>query len=262
MKKTIGILTLIIVLAITLFAQSNKKQKMNTEKVKIEIWSDVVCPFCFIGKKKMEQAITKLNAEDKVEIIWHSFQLDPDFPKDTSVPSTKHLSEKKGYPVEQIKGMYTQLANQGKEYGIDFQFDIALSFNTLDAHRLIQWAKTVNKSNELKEEFMLAYFTNGADLSQQENILKVVSNVDLDTEKAKEILDTDAFAQEVEQDIYQSRQLGIRGVPYFLINEKEVISGAQNDKVFENVLSTALKNAKPKETTSQEGICLPNGECK
>ena len=234
---------------------------METKKINIEIWSDVVCPFCFIGKKKMEQAITKLNAEDKVEIIWHSFQLDPDFPKDTSVPSTKHLSEKKGYPVEQIKGMY-QLANQGAAYGIDFKFDNALSFNTLDVHRLIQWAKTVNKSNELKEGFMLAYFTNGIDLSEQDNILEVVKKVGLDTTKAKEILNSDDYSQEVEQDIYQSRQLGIRGVPYFLINEKEVISGAQNDKVFENVLSDALKNVKSKETTSQEGICLPNGECK
>ena len=209
-------------------------------KIKIEIWSDVVCPFCYIGKKKMEQAIAKLNAEDKIEIIWHSFQLDPDFPKDISVPSTKHLSEKKGYPVEQIKGMYNQLANQGKKYGIGFQFEKALSFNTLDAHRLIQWAKIVDKSNELKEAFMLAYFTNGIDLSQQENILKVIEQVGLDTVKAKAILNSDDYTQEVEQDIYQSRQLRIRGVPYFLINENEVISGAQNDKVFENVLSAAL----------------------
>jgi predicted DsbA family dithiol-disulfide isomerase len=231
-------------------------------KIKIEIWSDVVCPFCFIGKKKMEQAITKLNAEDKTEIIWHSFQLDPDFPKDTSAPSTEYLSEKKGYPVEQIKGMYNQLTHQGAAYGIDFQFEKALSFNTIDVHRLIQWSKILNKSNELKEAFMLAYFTDGIDLSQQENMLKVVESLGLDTTKAKEILGNDAFAQDVEQDIYQSRQLGIRGVPYFLINEKEVISGAQNDSVFENVLTTALKNVKPKETTSQEGICLPNGECK
>jgi len=235
---------------------------MDTEKINIEIWSDVVCPFCFIGKKKMEQTISKLNAEDKVELIWHSFQLDPDFPKDTSVPSTKHLSEKKGYPVEQIRGMYNQLVNQGKEYGIDFRFDNALSFNTLDAHRLIQWSKTLNKSNELKGAFMLAYFTKGADLSKQQNILNIIEEINLDTAKAKEILNSNEYEQEVEQDIYQARQLGIRGVPYFLINEKEVISGAQNDSVFETILSAALKEIKPAETISQEGICLPNGECK
>ena len=235
---------------------------MSREKIKIEIWSDVVCPFCFIGKRKMEHAVTKLNAEDKVEIIWHSFQLDSNFPKNISVPSTKHLSKKKGYPVEQIRGMYHQLANQGKEYGIDFQFDNALSFNTLDVHRLIQWAKTLNKSNELKEAFMLAYFTNGVDLSQQESILKVLKNVGLDSVKGRAVLNSDDYKQKVEQDIYQSRQLGIRGVPHFLINEKEVISGAQNDSVFENILSAALTKMKPKEITSQEGICLPNGECK
>ncbi len=235
---------------------------MSREKIKIEIWSDVVCPFCFIGKRKMEHAVTKLNAEDKLEIIWHSFQLDSNFPKNISVPSTKHLSEKKGYPVEQIKGMYHQLANQGKKYDIDFQFDNALSFNTLDVHRLIQWSKTLNKSNELKEAFMLAYFTNGVDLSQQESILKVLKNVGLDSVKGSAVLNSDDYKQKVEQDIYQSRQLGIRGVPHFLINEKEVISGAQNDSVFENILSAALTKMKPKEITSQEGICLPNGECK
>tara|TARA_B100000508_G_scaffold141077_2_gene146006 strand:+ start:3298 stop:4113 length:816 start_codon:yes stop_codon:yes gene_type:complete len=262
MKKATGILTLLIVLAVTVLAQKNKKQKMNIEKVKIEIWSDVVCPFCFIGKKKMEQAITNLNANDRVEVIWHSFQLAPDFPKDTSLPSTKYLSEKKGYPVKQIKAMYDQLAHQGKEYGIDFQFDNALSFNTLGVHRLIQWAKTVNKSTELKEGFMLAYFTDGIDLSQHENVLKVVEKIGLDTTKAKEILNSDEYMQQVEQDIYQSQQLGIRGVPYFLINEKEVISGAQSDEVFENVLRAALSKIESKETSSQQGICLPNGECK
>ncbi len=231
------------------------------KKIKIEIWSDVVCPFCFIGKKKMEQAITKLNAEDNVEIIWHSYQLDPDFPKGTSISSTKHFSKKKGYPIEQIEGMYIQLANQGKEYGIDFHFDKSLSFNTLNVHRLIKWAKSFNKSNEMKEAFMLAYFTDGIDLSQEENILTVIGTIGIDTTKAKSILNTDTYTQEVEQDMYQSRQLGVRGVPYFLINEKEVISGAQNDKVFENVISDALKKVKPNEAKSKEEICLPNGEC-
>ena len=258
----IGVLTLIIALSFSLMAQSNKKQKMEPEKVKIEIWSDVVCPFCIIGKEKMEQAITKLNAEEKVEIIWHSFQLDPDFPMNVSTPSIENLSEKKGYSVEQINQMCAQLTQQGKEYGIDFKFDKALTFNTLDAHRLVKWSETNHKSNELEGDFMKAYFSEGIDLSLDKNLLSIVEKVGLDVEKAKQILESDSYMEEVKQDIYESRQLGIRGVPYFLIDGKKSINGAQSDKVFENVIESALQKIKAEEKTTQEGICLPTGECK
>ena len=235
---------------------------MNIGKVKIEIWSDITCPFCFIGKKKMEKTIAKLNAQDRVEILWHSFLLEPDFPRDTAISSIK-LAEKKGYSLEQIKYMGAQFASKGKEYNIDFQYEKALKFNTMDAHRLIHWSKTLNKSNTLKEAFMVAYFTDGINLSQQENILKIINKIGLDTIKAKEIINSDAFTQEVDQDLYQARQLSITGVPYFLINEKEVIAGAPEDKVFEKALSSALKKSKQQAgNASQGGICSPNGECR
>ena len=221
-------------------AQSNPQPAPKTT-VKIEIWSDVVCPFCFLGKKKMEQAIQKLDAEDKVEIIWHSFQLDPDFPLNTAVPSMENLSERKGYPIEQVRGMCDQLTAQGKAYQIDFHFDNALTFNTQNAHRLLHWAKTHDKSSQLKEALMYAYFTAGTDLSQQENLLAVVEKVGLDTTQAKEVLQSDAYQKEVEQDIKQARKLRIGGVPFFLVNEEQGISGAQPDQVFEEVIGAALQ---------------------
>lgn len=247
-----------------LYAVSQSKQKvnMNSEKVVVEIWSDVVCPFCYIGKKKMEKAVAKLGAQEKVEIIWHSFQLDPSFPKGTSTPSMQYLSQSKGLPLEQVNMMGAQLTQQAKAYDIDFRFDKAKSFNTWDAHRLIQWAKTLHKSNELKEAFMEAYFTNGIDLSNRENILAIVVKVGLNKEQASQILNSDAYTEEVQHDIYQSRQLGIRGVPYFLINETSAISGAQNDQVFENAISMALKELKTSSTQGPEGVCEPNGKCK
>lgn len=258
----IGIVTLLAILSISLFAQSNTKQEMKLEKVKIDVWSDVVCPFCFIGKKKMEQAIDKLGAEDQVEIVWHSFQLDPTFPAGTSMPSPTYLTERKGYPAAQLKAASAQLANQGKGYGINFQFDNALTFNTWDAHRLIQWAKTLHKSNELKEALMKTYFEEGIDLSQQANLLSVIKEVGLDPAKAKEVLDTDAFSEAVQQDIQRSRLLGVSGVPYFLINEQQSIYGAQSDQVFEDMISAALKQVKATESATQEGVCLPEGACK
>lgn len=234
---------------------------MSLEKVLIEIWSDVVCPFCYVGKKKLEQAIQRLNSEDKVEIIWHSFQLDPDFPKGESMPSTPYLSERKGYPKEQVIAMSENLTIQGKSYDIDFNFNEALTFNTLDAHRLIQWAKTENKSNALKEALMKAYFTDGIDLSKKENLISICKSLGLDTIKGQVVLDSNSYAEEVQNDIYQSRQLGIRGVPYFLINESLNISGAQSDEIFESVISSALKDRKAKNNDSREGVCLPDGDC-
>jgi predicted DsbA family dithiol-disulfide isomerase len=213
---------------------------MKNEKIKIEIWSDFVCPFCYIGKAKLMQAISTLGAQNKVEIIWHSFQLDPDFPKDKAMPSTLYLSQKKGFPVEQLKGMYQHLSNSGKAYNIDFQFEKAITFNTHNAHRLWQWSKKFSKEGDLKEALMKAYFTDGIDLSKRENLLECIESIGLEKSEAQRILDSTDFAQEVELDIYQARQTGLRGVPYFLINDSKVIAGAQDDKVFEGVLQSAI----------------------
>jgi protein disulfide-isomerase len=242
-------------------AQSNK-ETMQTKKITIEIWSDIVCPFCYIGKKKLETAIAKLDAVDQVKIIWHSFQLDPDFPMDTSISTNDYLVKRKGYPHQQVSTMIAQLVEQGKEYNIDFHFDKSRTFNTSDAHRLIQWAKSEGKSNEFKEALMLSYFTDGLDLSVTNNLLIVLEKVGLDLTKAKHILETNAYADDLARDIYEAQQLGIRGVPYFVINKNESISGAQSDKVFEITLAAALKSIIPSINGTKESICIPDEGCK
>lgn len=215
---------------------------MNSNKVKIEIWSDVVCPFCYIGKKKLERAISKLNAADLTEINWHSFQLDPDFPEGVGIPSVEYLSERKGYSEEQVTIMHNRLAGQAKPYGIDFQFKKSLSFNTRKAHRLWQWSKQFGKANELKEAFMKAHFTDGIDLSKSEKLLQVVEGVNLNRSEAETALMNQSWDSEVQTDIDRARSIGIRGVPFFLINGKYSISGAQPDEVFDRALATALEN--------------------
>jgi len=237
------------------------KKTMQNKKIKIEIWSDIVCPFCFIGKKKMDLAIAKLKLEDQVDLTWRSFQLDPDFPLNTSISTNEYLVQRKGYPQEQVNQMTSQLKEQGKTYNIDFQFEKARSFNTLDAHKLIKYAKKEGKSNELKESLMLNYFTNGIDLSKKENLLHIINQMGLDIEKAKQVIETKAYQEEIENDIIKAKHLGIRGVPYFLINEKLTISGAQQDNVFENVLVTTLKNLTSVENNIQGEVCSPDGDC-
>ncbi len=242
-------------------AQIQKIDNMPQEKITVEVWSDVVCPFCYLGKKKLENAIKELEAEQLVEVIWKSFQLDPNFPKDTALPSAEYLSQRKGYPIDQVRAMSHHLANQGLEYGIDFQFEKALTFNTFDAHRLIHWANEFHKSNELKQAFLIAYFTNGENLSQAENLIKVVCSIGLDSEKAKAVLDSDKYAEEVRQDIYQAQQVGVRGVPFFLINNNQTISGAQDDKVFVKALKAEMKKTKPLISSEYGAACAPDGKC-
>ena len=206
------------------------------KNIKIDIWSDIVCPFCFIGKKKLEQAIAKLNLQNQVEIEWHSFQLDPEFPKGEAIPSTTYLAQRKNYPIEQINAIQQQLTTSAKVYGIDFQFEKALSFNTIVVHRLWQWSKNLGKSSELKEALMKAYFSDGIDLSKEENVLQVVENCGLDKLEAESILRSNQFSNEVDEDIYKASQIGVRGVPFFVLNNQFAISGAQDDSVFENAL--------------------------
>ena len=217
-----------------------KASKKNMNTIKIEIWSDMVCPFCFVGKRKLEQAIQKLNVADAIEIVWHSYQLDPNFPKDSAVSATKTLIEKKGISERQLRGMYQNLEENGKKYGIDFQFDKCLNFNTIQAHQLWHWSKQYQKENEWKEAVMIAYFTNGTDLSKKENLLLLVSQIGLNTAEAEKVLTSELFLDIIQQDIYQSRTLGISGVPYILINDKYIISGAQDDSFFEKTLLKAL----------------------
>jgi predicted DsbA family dithiol-disulfide isomerase len=214
---------------------------MQREELKIEIWSDIVCPFCFLGKKKLDKAITRLNAEKKIEVVWRSFQLEPNYPKDTSAPTIEDLSAKKGLSIQQVQDMCSSLATQGQNYGIDFNFDRALSFNTKEVQRLIHWAKSFGVSSELAEAFMKAYFTEGIDLSKVANLYSIIQQVGLDIDVAKTIVQSDAYAHDVDQDIEKARNLGIRGVPFFLINGTEAIYGAQSDQVFEQLLSTALE---------------------
>ncbi len=234
---------------------------MDREKIKVEVWSDIVCPFCYIGKKKLEKAIDKLDLTGKVDVIWHSFQLDPGFPKNTAIPTAQYLSEKKGYPQVQLQGMYAQLADQGAPYDIDFQFDKALSFNTFDAHRLWQWSMQYDKGTELKSTLLKAFFTDGIDLSDSNNLLNVIADIGLDRTLALNVLEGESFTHAVERDILQAKQMSIHGIPYFLINGGEEISGAQPDHIFEKSLSSALEEVHITEMPVRGEVCLPDGEC-
>ena len=207
--------------------------------MKIEIWSDIVCPFCYIGKRHLEQAIAKTGKT--VEIEWKSFQLNPDLQTNENQNTLTYLSQTKGWTLDQTIQMTAQVAAMGREEGLNFDFEHTLVANTKQAHRLLHFAKEKGKQDELKERLFQAYFEEGKNIDQQETLLHCAEVVGLDREEAKQVLDSASFDPEIDQDVYESRLIGVQGVPFFVFDRKYGISGAQPDEVFDQTLQQALQ---------------------
>ena len=207
--------------------------------MKIEIWSDVVCPFCYIGKRKLEKAIEKFPFKDKVEIEWKSFQLNPDQETNPNTSTLEHLAQSKGWSMEQTREITSNVVNMAAAQGLEFDFDKAVVANTKNAHRLIHLAKEAGKGDAMKERLLSAYFSEGKNVDDFSTLLDLGKEVGLEEEKIKVMLESNQYEDAVEQDIYESRQLGVRGVPFFVLDRKFGISGAQPDEVFDQTLEKA-----------------------
>jgi predicted DsbA family dithiol-disulfide isomerase len=230
----------------------------------INIWSDVRCPFCYIGKRKMEKGLEKFTHKDEVKISWHSFELDPSLQTNTEINSLQYFSEIKGIPVNQAKQMQQQVAHIAKEVGIEINNDKSIVANSFNAHRLIQFAKTKGLANEIEEELFKAHFTDGKNIDDIEVLVQTGVSVGLDEKEVTEMLASDAFSKEVKQDEMQAQSLGIRGVPFFIFNNKYAVSGAQSPDTFLEVLEQTWeefeKENKPV-VISEGDNCNIDGTC-
>lgn len=242
--KTI-ISSLIIITLLTGFIFQNNKKEMSTKKtkkMKVEIWSDVMCPFCYIGKRRFEKALANFEHKNDVEIIWRSFQLNPYAVTNPDVSVIEDLAQKKGWTIEQTMEITKHVTEMASDEGLDYHFDKAVSANSFNAHRLLQFAKTQGKGDELKEKLLAAYFIEGKNTDDSQTLIDLGIAVDLDkNELTKVVNDKQAFAEQVNADIQKARDLKINGVPYFLMNGEEGVSGAQSSKTFEKSLEKAYK---------------------
>ncbi len=231
--------------------------------MKIEIWSDIVCPFCYIGKRKFEIALASFHAKDKVEIEWRSFQLDPAMLNIPGKSVHAYLAERKGCSLEEAKDMNNAMSNVAKEVGLNYNFDIAVINNTLNAHRLLHFSKSKGLQSELKERLFHAYYTEGKDVSDTESLSVLASEVGLDKEAIKEMLASEIFKNEVELDQYYAEQVGATGVPFFVFNNKFAVSGAQPPELFSEVLEKVWKDEHPTnmEQAITDSVCGPDGNC-
>ncbi|EOZ93717.1 2-hydroxychromene-2-carboxylate isomerase/DsbA-like thioredoxin domain protein [Indibacter alkaliphilus LW1] len=210
--------------------------------MKIEIWSDIMCPFCYIGKRRLESALKDFEFADKVEIEWKSFLLNPDMKTDPDKSTLEYLSETKGWSLEQTKEITQQVTDMAKEEGLHYKMEQTVVANARNAHRLLQLAKVLGKGSELKERLLKAYFTEGANIDDQDSLLAFAQEVGIQKERALACLSTSEFEEKVDEDIYESRQLGVRGVPFFVLDRKYGISGAQPKEAFVQTIEKAWED--------------------
>lgn len=229
--------------------------------MKIEIWSDVACPFCYIGKRKLEKALDKFPNKDQVEIEWKSFQLNPDQKTDPSINSLEYLSKAKGWSMPQTIQITKQVEEMAESEGLQYQLDKTVVANTKNAHRLIHLAKESGKGGEMKERLLKAYFTEGLNVDDQETLVKLGSEVDLDPIKIQNLFNSNQFDEAIAYDIYESRQIGVQGVPFFVLDRKFGISGAQADEVFDQTLEKAWEEYKKENPELKIVQGNPNDTC-
>jgi predicted DsbA family dithiol-disulfide isomerase len=231
--------------------------------MKVEIWSDIVCPFCYIGKRKLEKALDVFEANDKVEIVWRSFQLDPDMKYVPGQSLHEYLGKRKRVSAEQGKQMNDSMAKMAEEVGLEYNFDKAIINNTLDAHRLLHMAKAKDLQNEMKERLFRAYYTEGQNIGDFETLVQLGVEVGLPAAEIREMLKASTYKEEVLGDQHMAAQVGARGVPFFVFNDKYAVSGAQPTEVFTQVLNKAWEEEKPVgvEETNSAGFCTTDGIC-
>ncbi|MEZ0485277.1 DsbA family oxidoreductase [Fibrella aquatica] len=205
----------------------------------VEIWSDVMCPFCYIGKRKFEQALAQFPHKEQVNIVWKSFQLNPDQQTLPGKNTVEHLAEVKGWSLDEAKRMTDHVTGLAREVGLSYDFDKAVVANSWDAHRLVQLAKKHGLGDAAEERLFLAYFTEGRNTADHATLLELGTDIGLDSTTVQQMLDSNQFADAVAQDVYEAQQVGARGVPFFVLNRQFAVSGAQQPETFLGALTTA-----------------------
>ncbi|MBX3048733.1 MAG: DsbA family oxidoreductase [Anaerolineales bacterium] len=204
--------------------------------MKIDIWSDIGCPFCYLGTTQLNEALAGFEHRERVEISHHSFQLDPNAPRQTDMRVVEMLANKRGIPVEQAEAMNQQVAKAFEASGLSMNYKEAQPVNTFDAHRLVHFAASQGQQEAVLPRLFKAYFTDGENTADVETLVRLASEAGLDAEQTRAMLASDQYAAEVQADISRAAQLGIHGVPFFIFEGKYAISGAQGAEAFNRAL--------------------------
>ena len=228
--------------------------------MQIEIWSDVVCPWCYIGKRRLEKALAGFAHADEVEVVYRSFQLDPSAPVVPTETVAESLGRKYGGGPEAGRQMIDRVEAVAAEEGLLFRHHQALRVNTVDAHRLLHLALVEGKQAELKEALLSAYFIETENVADHDTLTRIATGAGLGEARVRDVLESAEFADEVEADIRQAAAFGANGVPFFVVDRKYGISGAQPVEVFTQTLERAWSDAHPVlDVVGGADACGPDG---
>ena len=205
-----------------------------SETIKVDIWSDVQCPWCYIGKRKFEDAVSRFDGD--VEVEYHSFELAPDTPVDYDGTPVDYLSDRKGIDRAQARQMIDRVTGIASEVGLEYDYDHIHQTNTVIAHELLHFAKSKGRQLEVKERLLKAYFIKGEHVGRIEDLVEIAAELGFDRDEVTEALESHRFLPDVKADMAQAREYGIQGVPFFVFDGKYGVSGAQDAGTFANVL--------------------------
>ena len=206
-----------------------------SEAIKVDIWSDVQCPWCYIGKRKFEAGAELFDGE--VEVEYHSFELSPDTPVEYEGTPVQYLSERKGMPVAQVEEMLERVTGIAKAVGLEYDYDHVHQTNTVISHELLHFAKSKGRQLEMKERLLKAYFIDGEHVGRIRDLVAIAVELGYDADEVTEALESHRFLADVKADVALAQEYGIQGVPFFVIDGKYGVSGAQEAEAFANVLA-------------------------
>ncbi len=210
--------------------------------MKVEIWSDYVCPYCYMGKKRFEEGLSQFEGKESVEVEFKSFELDPHAKVDGNPSVYVYLEKKYGLSRERASQTLEDITRQAKQVGLNYNMDITVQTNTYDAHRLTHYAKTLGLAEAFSERLFRAHFTNGLHIGEQNTLILLAEEVGMSKKDVLKILEEDQFAEDVRKDEQDAHKLGVRGVPFFLIDGKHIVSGAQPSEAFLKALRHAASS--------------------
>jgi predicted DsbA family dithiol-disulfide isomerase len=214
--------------------------------MKVEIWSDVVCPWCYIGKRRFEAALARFEHRDEVEVVWRSYELDPSAPPERTGGLVEHLAAKYHVSREQAASMHDRVQQAAESVGVDYRVDIARPGNTFDAHRLIHLGTDRGLGDQVKEAMLAAYQSQGEPIGDHEALVRIAVGAGLDDAEVRDVLGSDRYADAVRRDEWEASDLGVQGVPFFVVDRRYGISGAQPDELFLQALERAWAERQPK----------------
>lgn len=216
----------------------NETAAIANEPVKVDIWSDVQCPWCYIGKRRFEAAIESSGIA--VDIEYHSFELAPDTPVEYDGTPIQFLSERKGLPLPQVEEMLTRVTDIATSLGLEYDYEHIHQTNTVKAHELLHYAKAQGRQLEMKERLLDAYFVKTEHIGRIEDLANIAASIGFDRDEVVRVLEASEYLPAVKADMEVAMQYGIQGVPFFVIDGKYGVSGAQESETFANVLTQAL----------------------